>query len=106
MSQEATSMIPAKGLWTLKMKDFVNGLYLAVLPQLYVMLDYWSSSDHFPTYGEWKPYIKASLVILVGYLFKNFNTNNVGQFGKVDKPVVPVDVEELHELKQQAKTNQ
>lgn len=105
MAQDATAVIPPKGLWKLKLKDFLNGVYLALLPQLYVMFDFWSNSDHFPTYHEWQPYMKASIVTLVGYLLKNASTNNVGQIFQKDKPVSSVATEELNKLKEQATQN-
>lgn len=101
MAQKASN-ISAKGLGSINLNDFWKGALLTVftslLSGLYVLL----SEDHFPTWIEFKPYVIAALAGFVSYILKNIGTNNVGQILKQDKPVVPVEVEKLEELKDKA----
>lgn len=99
---ELSTTVPPKGLGNLRLADFIKGAALSCSAQLLAMLDFWFRADHFPAYTEWQPYIKATIYFFVLYLFKNFGTNNVGQFLKADKPIVHVDKEQLEQLQQKA----
>lgn len=105
MAQEASSIIPPKGLWTLKLKDIINGALVACMPQILAILDFWNSSDHWPSYSEWQPYLKMTIYTFIVYVLKNFSTNNVGQLFRADKQVVAVHADTLVELKQKADDN-
>lgn len=101
---ELATTVPPKGIGNIRWADLAKGAILSCSAQILAMLDFWLNADHFPTYLEWQPYIKATIYFFVLYLLKNFGTNNVGQFLKADKPIVHVDKEQLQELKDKADT--
>lgn len=92
---QTTSTIPPKGLFTLKGKDFVNGLIVALFPHALAIGKFLINSDHWPTWVEWQPYIEMSYLAFGTYIGKNFFTNNAGQLFKEDQPVVTVGEDEL-----------
>lgn len=105
MAQEA-STIPARGLGSLNLSDFWKSLFLAALMNVLLSLYTIINSGALPTHADWIMMLKSTSAIILAYLIKNLGTNNVGQMFTKDKPVVHVPVQELTELKEQAKTNQ
>lgn len=79
-------MAQSNGIFTLQVKDFAKGAIIAfgtaLLPSIYTMLD----KDHFPTWIEFAPYLKAAVSALVMYIGKNYFSNNEGAFAKKDVP--------------------
>lgn len=104
------SETPAKGIGTIKWSDLVKGVYYACIGQILYMIGFFFMSllqeqPRLPTWIEWLPYLKAIAVSIGGYVIGKLGINNVGQPLAKDKPVVHVDVEDLNNLKEQAKTN-
>lgn len=107
--QQGTT-IPPKGLGSINWNDLLKGIYYAISAQIIALVYFgvqaiFQDHPHFPTWIEWLPYIKAAVIGLLGYLFGKLGVNNVGQIMKKDKPVVPVDTEQLDNLKSQADAN-
>lgn len=106
MAQQVTPP-PPKGLGTLNWRDLWKGLYYAAIGQILALIGFFFTSllnehPHFPTWVEWLPYVKATLYAIGGYIAGKFGVNNVGQIFTKNKPVVPVAVETLNDLKDKA----
>jgi len=70
-------------LFTLDIHDLINGLVVAVLSSAVgVILE---SSSHGEIVLNWKTICGAALIGGLGYIKKNFLTNDAGQFFKADK---------------------
>lgn len=105
MAEVATS-IPQKGLWSIKISDFLKGLWISVGSSVIAFI-YLIINNHWklPTFEVFEPYLNAIGFSFLSYLGKNLSTNNVGELFKKDKPVVHVDASELASLQQQASQN-
>ena len=102
MGQTSTA-IPQKGLWTVKLSDFIKGLWLAIGTSILtlgsvIIANHW----RIPPFATLEPYLDTIGYGFLAYLGKNLTTNNVGELFKKDKPVVPVDAAELNALQQKA----
>lgn len=100
---ELATTIPPRGLGSIQWKDFLKGLYYAVIGNVIYLITYFVGSilqeqPHFPTWTEWLPYVKGIAYAIGGYLVGKLGVNNVGQILKKDKPIVHVDAIELEEL--------
>ena|SRR6478609_5767581 len=95
MSETASSM-PPKGLWSVKIEDFIKGLWLAIGSSI-LAFGYFLFKNHFkiPTWEQAEPYLDTIVSGFLIYIGKNYGTNNVGEFLKKDKPVVAVSAEKL-----------
>jgi len=107
MAQQA--LPPTKGLGNINWRDLWKGLYYAAIGQLLALIGFLFMSllqetPHFPTWVEWLPYVKGTVVAIGGYLAGKLGVNNVGQILKKDRPIVRVDVETLNDLKAEAKS--
>lgn len=106
MSAVATT-VPPKGLGSIQWKDFLKGLYYAIIGNVIYLVSFFISSllqetPHFPTWAEWLPYIKGIAAAFGGYIVGKLGVNNVGQIFQKDKQIVHVDANDLKELENKA----
>lgn len=102
MSEIATT-VPPKGFGSLQARDWLKGLYYAVIGQLVIMLYFLVDNllqehPHWPTWAEWLPSVKAFVSTFAGYVLGKIGVNNVGQLFQKDKPIVHVAADELKAL--------
>jgi hypothetical protein len=102
MSQTANSIPPKGGLWKLQASDWVKGLWLTIGGGVLALLKFLVTAHHLPTMNELWPYIDTISGMFILYIGKNWATNNVGQLGKADQPVMLVDKDHLKNLEDKA----
>ena len=108
MTDEVATKVPPKGLWSLQARDFLKGLYYAVVGQLVIMIYFLIQNllqehPHWPTWAEWLPSVKAFVSTFAGYILGKIGVNNVGEIFTKDKPVVHVDATDLKNLENKAR---
>lgn len=104
MSQDTTT-IPPRGLWTLKLEDIWKGFIKScgglILGLIIKMIQ---DKFHLPAYDQVEPLLEASAYFFLGYIGINYASNNEGKMFKKDAETIRVPVQQLNELKEQAKT--
>lgn len=101
---ETANTIPPKGLFSIKGSDWVKGIGIVLFGNITVMILFLIEQDHWPSWVEWQPYIKMTVSTLLGYIGKNFFTNNTGQLFTADKPTTTVPTKELDKVIDKAET--
>ncbi len=106
MSELATT-IPPKGYGSLQARDWLKGLYYAVVGSIVLMFYFLVENllqehPHWPTWNEWLPLIKGFVQAFAGYIIGKIGVNNVGQIFQKDKPIVHVDAEDLKKVVEKA----
>jgi hypothetical protein len=71
---------------SLNLKDFGKGLLLAVLTAVLGLVYTLLKDKGFDLTGaDLQEILKVALIAFLGYITKNFLSNNEGQFGRADK---------------------
>lgn len=103
---QIASTVPPKGLFNLQGSDFLKGLGIALFGNITAIIIFLIRQDHWPAWVEWQPYIEVTVTTFLGYIGKNYFTNNSGQMFTSDKPIVHVDAVELQDLQDKAETKE
>lgn len=95
---ETANTIPPGGYKNLTGLDWLKGIGYALFGNITALILFAISQDHFPTWPELQPYIVTTVTTLLGYIGKNYFTNNEGKMFKQDGPIVAVPAKELEKV--------
>ena len=99
---ETTTTIPPGGFGKLQWSDLLKSVLLAAGANALISLYTIINSGSWPTKEDWMDILQTTVAFMISYIIKNLFTNNVGQFGKKNEPVVTVSAKKLDEVVEKA----